>query len=104
MSQFVTALSAGIIATVLVSGSAFMPTPAEAAKLSKADKALLKETTVECRAQAKAKKLGWLASRKFVKSCVIQALKDRPNINVYLLELDHPNMKNLPVTKVKDHM
>ena len=31
MSHFATALSAGFIATVLVSGTAFVPTPAEAA-------------------------------------------------------------------------
>ena len=69
MSRFVTALFAGIIATVLVSGTAFMPTPAEAA-MSAADKAALKEKTAECTKQAKDQKLGWLARRKFVKSCV----------------------------------
>jgi hypothetical protein len=70
MSRFVTALFAGIIATVLVTGTAFMPTPAEAAEVSAADKAALKEKTAECTKQAKDQKLGWLARRKFVKSCV----------------------------------
>ena len=36
MYHFATALVAGIIATVLISGIAFVPTPAEAAKLSNA--------------------------------------------------------------------
>ena len=70
MSRFVTALFAGTIATVLVSGTAFMPTPAEAAKMSAADKAALKQKTDDCTKQAKDQKLGRLASRKFVKSCV----------------------------------
>ena len=79
MYHFATALSAGIIATVLVSGSAFMPTPAEAAKMSKEDTVALKEATVACKAEAKDKKIRWLASRKFVNNCVTMALKDRPN-------------------------
>jgi hypothetical protein len=69
MSRFVT-LFAGIIATVLVSGTAFMPAPAEAATMSAADKAALKEKTAECTKQAKDQKLGWFGRRKFVKSCV----------------------------------
>ncbi len=67
MSHFVTALSAGIIATVLVSGTAFMPAPAEAAKMSKADRVALKEATVACKAEARGKKVRWLARHKFVK-------------------------------------
>jgi hypothetical protein len=47
-----------------------MPAPAEAAKMSAADKAALKEKTAECTKQAKDQKLGWFARRKFVKSCV----------------------------------
>ena len=70
MCRFVATLIAGIIATVLVSGNAFMPAPAEAAKISAADKAALKEKTAECTNQAKDQKLGWFARRKFVKSCV----------------------------------
>ena len=39
-------------------------------RLSAADKAALKEKTAECTKEAKDQKLGWLARRKFVKSCV----------------------------------
>jgi hypothetical protein len=70
MSRFATVLFAGIIVTALGGGTVFMPTPAEAAKMSAADKAALKKITAECKKQAKAQKLGWRASRKFVKSCV----------------------------------
>jgi hypothetical protein len=70
MSRFVTALFAGVVATALVGGAAFMPTPVEAAKMSAADKAALKQKTAECKKQAKNQKLGWLKSRKFVKRCV----------------------------------
>ena len=69
MSRFITALSAGIIATALVSGTAFMATPADAAKMSAADKTALKQKTAECTTQAKDQKLKGVASRKFIKSC-----------------------------------
>jgi len=114
MSHFATALFAGTIATALVSGTAFMPTPAEAAaKLSNADKVALKKATVACKAEAKGKKFGtvgqdeaeqWLASRKFVSECVKEALKDHPRINVLQLYIDHPNKNGLPVQQVKDPM
>jgi hypothetical protein len=79
MYHFAAALFAGIIATGLISGTAFVPTPAEAAKMSKADTVALKEATVACKAEAKDKKIRWPASRKFVNNCVTSALKDRPN-------------------------
>ena len=79
MYHFAAALFAGIIATGLISGTAFVPTPAEAAKMSKADTVALKEATAACKAEAKDKKIRWPASRKFVNNCVMNALKDRPN-------------------------
>jgi hypothetical protein len=78
MYHFATALFAGIIATILVSGTAFLPTPAEAAKMSKADKVALKEATVACKAEAKDKKISWPASRKFVSNCVARTVKRTP--------------------------
>ena len=99
MSHFVTALSAGIIATVLVSGTAFMPAPAEAAKMSKADRLALKEATVACKAEARGKKVRWLARRKFVNNCVVRALKGHPSIDIVQLRREHPNMKGLRVHK-----
>ena len=50
MYHFATALFAGIIATVLVSGIAFMPAPAEAAKMSNAEKVALEKATAACKA------------------------------------------------------
>jgi len=75
MYRFGTALSAGIIATVLVSSSAFVPTPAEAAT---ADRVALKEATVACKAEAKDKNIRWPASRKYVKNCLARTLKRTP--------------------------
>src|SRR5215203_2405357 len=69
-------ISANLIATVLVVGIAFMPTRAEAAKTSSAEKAALKEAIVACKAEAKGKKIRWPSSRKFVSSCLSNALKD----------------------------
>ena len=70
MARFVTALSTAIIATALVGGAASVPTPAEAAKMSAAEKAALKEKTADCNKQAKEQKLGFLKRHKFVKECV----------------------------------
>jgi carboxypeptidase C (cathepsin A) len=71
-------ISANLIATVLVVGIAFMPTRADAAKTSSAEKAALKEATVACKAEAKEKKIRWPASRKFVSTCVAKSIKLTP--------------------------
>ena len=99
MSKFITTSFAGVIATILVSSTAFMSTPAEAAKMSSADKAALKQATVSCKAEAKGKKLGWFARRRYVKTCLIQALKDHPKIDVNLL---YPDAKTLPEIKTSN--
>jgi hypothetical protein len=78
MHHFATALCAVIIATVLVGGTSFTPTPAEAATTSSADKAALKEATAACKAEAKEKKISWPASRKYVSNCVARAVKLTP--------------------------
>jgi hypothetical protein len=73
MYHCATALIAGIIATVLVSGIA-MSTSAEAAKLSNAERVALEKATAACREEAKAMKLSWhwLKHRKYVKNCIIR--------------------------------
>ena len=81
MYHFATTLCAGIVATVLVGGTAFAPTPAEAARMSDADKVALKEATVACKAEAKEKKIRWPASRKYVNDCVAKAFKLTPADN-----------------------
>ena len=79
MHHFVTALCAGILATVVVGGTALTPTPAEAAKTPSAEAVALKEATAACKAEAKEKKINsWLAGRRFVSDCVAKAVKLTP--------------------------
>ena len=74
MYHFATASFAGIIATVLVSGIAFMATPAEATKMSNAERVALEKATAACKEEAKGMKLSWhwLKHRKYVKNCIIR--------------------------------
>ena len=74
MQHFATTLFASITATVLFGGAALTPTAAEAARTSNAEKLALKETTVACKAEAKEKKIRWLASGKYVNDCVAKAV------------------------------
>src|SRR5437879_12173364 len=97
MSRFAAALFTCIIAMVLASGTALMPAPAEAARMSKADKLAVKQAIIACKAEAKGKKVKWLARRKYVNNCVADALKDHPNIDVTQLLKKHPNLTDLPV-------
>ena len=99
MSRFSAKLFAGIIGTVLVSSIGLMSMPAEAARMTKAEKAAWKEANVACKAESKGKKLGWIARRKFVKGCLIEALKDHPNIDVNKL-MNDADVKRLPVTNI----
>jgi hypothetical protein len=101
MSHFATALSAGIIATVLVSGTAFMPAPAEAAKTSKADRVAIKEATVACKAEARGKKVKWLARHKFVNTCVASALKSH-GLRIEVIQAT-VNTKKLPTQHYDDY-
>jgi hypothetical protein len=96
MSRFAAALFTGIIVTALAGGTALMPAPAEAASMSKAEKVALKEAIISCKAEAKGKKVKWLARRKYVNHCVAQAL-NRPTIDVIQLLKNHPDMKDLPM-------
>jgi hypothetical protein len=82
MHHFATTLCAATIAIVVVAGTAFTPSPAEAAKTSGADAAALKEATATCKAEAKEKKISWPASRKYVKNCITTALKEHPTMNI----------------------
>ena len=75
MNHFATALSAGFIATVFVSGIAFVPTPAEAATDSGM---ALKDATVACKAEAKDQKMGWLARRRYVNNCGARTVQLTP--------------------------
>jgi hypothetical protein len=99
MSRFASALLTCITAVVLTAGAALMPTTAKAAPVSKADKAALKTAIVACKAQAKGQKVKWLARRKYVNNCVVEALKGRPHIDVMEVLKNHPAMKDLPMEK-----
>jgi hypothetical protein len=78
MHHFTTTLFAGTMAIVVVGGTAFTPSPAEAAQTSGAGAAALKEATATCKAEAKEKKISWPASRKFVSDCVAKTVKLTP--------------------------
>ena len=78
-------LIAGIIATILVSGIAFVPTPAEAAKLSNAERVALEKATAACKEEAKGMKLSWhwLKHRKYVKNCIIRTtVRVDPSVDI----------------------
>jgi hypothetical protein len=76
MYHLATTLIAGIIATVLVSGIAFVPTPAEAAKMSNAERVALKKATAACKAEAKGMKFSWhwRKRQKYVQNCIIRTV------------------------------
>jgi hypothetical protein len=85
MYHFATALIAGTIATVLVSGIAFMPASAEAAKLSKAERVTLEKATAACKVEAKGMKFSWhwRKRQKYVRNCIIRtAVQADPSINI----------------------
>ena len=83
-------LLSGAVAMLISSSGALAaaPTPAE--------KAAVKQAIASCKAEAKGKKVRWLQRRKYVKNCVIEALKDKPNIDVEALLKNHPDLKGLP--------
>jgi hypothetical protein len=74
MSQFVKALSTGIVGMTLVVGHASVSTPAAAAPMSDADKAAMKKASDSCKAQVKEEahfhEMSWWARHKAVKKCV----------------------------------
>jgi hypothetical protein len=72
MNHSKTVVGLGIVAAVFVVA---IPIPGKAAS---ADGLALKEATITCRAQAKEQKLGWFASRKYVRNCVAKTVKLTP--------------------------
>jgi hypothetical protein len=78
MHHFAATLCAGTMAIVVIAGTAFTPSPAEAAKTPSAEVVALKEATATCKAEAKEKKISWPTSRKFVSNCVAKTVKLTP--------------------------
>jgi hypothetical protein len=101
MARIVKYLAAGIIAAGIFSGAAFISEPADA-RVSKQEKALLRQAATQCKAEVKGKKLGWSARRKWVKSCVTAKLEKHPGVNVHELLRAYPDLDKIPVTNVKD--
>ncbi len=94
MYHFVTTLIAGIIATVLVSGIAFVPTPAEAAKMSNAERLALEKATASCKVEAKGMKFSW-HWRKRQPNCIIRTVK-KEGVSIDIWEIRRAvNMKEL---------
>ena len=86
MYHFATASFAGIIATVLVSGIAFVPTPTEAAKMSNAERVALEKATAACKEEAKGMKLSWhwRKRQKYVQNCIIRtANKEGVRVDIW---------------------
>src|SRR5215831_10995295 len=100
MYHSATTLIVGIIATVLASGSAFVPTPAEAAKLSDAERVALEKATVACKEEAKGMKFKWhwRKRQKYVKNCIIRSASQQ-GIDVSVITV---NMKGLPSQDIDD--
>src|ERR1700758_3439764 len=97
MYHFATASFAGIIATVLVSGIAFMPTPAEAAKMSNAERVALEKATAACKVEAKGMKFSWhwRKRQKYVQNCIIRTVnQEGVSIDIWQVR-STVNMKGL---------
>jgi len=76
--RMATALCAGSIVAVVVGGAALTAPVAQAARISNDEKFVLKETTAECKSEAKEKKIRWPASGKYVSDCVAKPVKLTP--------------------------
>ena len=102
MYHFATASFAGIIATVLVSGIAFMPTPAEAAKMSNAERGALEKATAACKVEAKGMKFSWhwRKRQKYVQNCIIRSASQQ-GIDIWEIRRA-VNMKELPSQDIDD--
>ena len=101
MYHFPTALIAGIIAAVL-SGIAFVPTPAEAAKMSNAERVALEKATATCKVEAKGMKFSWhwRKRQKYVQNCIIRSARQQ---GIDIWQIRRPvNMKDLPSQDVDD--
>src|SRR5215475_13222228 len=102
MYHFATALIAGIMATVLVSGIAFVPTPAAAAKMSAAERVALEKAMASCKAEAKGMKFSWhwRKRQKYVQNCIIRSANQQ-GIDIWEVR-SRANMGGLPIQELDD--
>ena len=101
MLRFVKIASAGFIVSGIFAGIALTSSPAEA-KVTKEDRALLRKTVAECKAEAKEKRLKWRERRKWVRSCVTVKLEKHPGVNVQELLRTYPDFENMPKADVRN--
>ena len=94
-SRFARLSFVSIVATAFLGSAAMTPAFAQAQKLSKEDQRLLKAAIASCKSEAKTKKIKLRDRRKYVFDCV-EALKDRPQVNVREVLKAHPDVKRLP--------
>src|SRR5881409_2183296 len=83
MHHFATTLIAGM---ALVSGIAFVPSPAEAAKMSNAERVALEKATAACKVEAKGMKFNWhwRKRQKYVQNCIIRtANKEGVSLDIW---------------------
>jgi hypothetical protein len=75
MPRFTNSLSAGIVIAVLGQGAAFTSALA-APTLSEADDRAIKEAIASCKAEVKAKKIRFPASRTYLRDCVTETIRN----------------------------
>lgn len=71
-------LCAGATVFLACGGLGFMSMAAAAPKLSDADDAAIKSAITSCKAEAKAKKIRFPASRAFLRDCVTETIRNSP--------------------------
>ena len=74
MSRIAKTLFACVVAAGFAGVAVAAPAPGSA-KLTPAEKTALKQAISSCKSEAKGKKVPWLQRRKYVKGCVVEALK-----------------------------
>jgi hypothetical protein len=102
MYRFATTLIAGIVAAVLGSSVSFMPTPAQAAKLSNAERIALEKATAACKTEAKGMKFSWhwRKRQKYVQNCIIRSAS-KAGIDIWEVR-SRANMGGLPIQELDD--
>jgi hypothetical protein len=90
------------VAAVAISGIAFVPSPAEAAKLSNAERVALEKATAACKSEAKGMKFSWhwRKRQKYVQNCIIRSAS-KQGIDIWEVRRA-VNMKDLPSREVDD--
>ena len=90
------------VAAVAISGIAFAPTPAEAAKLSNAERVALEKATAACKSEAKGMKFSWhwRKRQKYVQNCIIRSAS-KQGIDIWEVRRA-VNMKDLSSQEVDD--